>query len=80
MTDIKKEFGRGDEELAKVAELKRLEQESKIIEEFVQEFRRVVRESGYEERPLVEEFKRGISMIIQQRLMEAKSQHSSVEQ
>ena len=39
LVDIKKEFGDRDEESVKVAELKRLEQEGKIIEEFVQEFR-----------------------------------------
>ena len=38
-------------------ELKRLEQEKRIIEEFVQEFRRAVRESRYKEKPLVKEFK-----------------------
>ena len=35
LVDIRKEFGRGDEELVKVAELKMLEQEGKTIEEFV---------------------------------------------
>ena len=34
------------------------------MEEFVQEFRRAVRSSRYEERPLVEEFKRGINGMI----------------
>jgi len=57
LVDIKKEFGRGDEEMVKVAELKRLEQERRTMEKFVQEFRRVARESGYERRLLVEEFK-----------------------
>ena len=35
LTDIKKEFGRGDEEIVKVVELKKIEQGGKIIEEFV---------------------------------------------
>ncbi len=48
LAEIKKEFGRGDKELIKVAELKRMEQGSRIMEEFVQDFKRVVRESGYE--------------------------------
>ena len=55
LVDIRKEFGRGDEESVKVAELKRLEQEGKMMEEFVQEFRRVARKSGYEGRLLVKE-------------------------
>ena len=65
LADIRKEFRRGDKESVKVAELKKLEQKERIIEEFVQEFRRAARESGYERRPLVKEFKRGISMTIQ---------------
>ena len=61
---IKKEFGRGNEETVKVAELKRLKQGGRIMEEFVQEFRRAARGSGYKKRPLVEESKRSINGII----------------
>jgi len=35
LADIRKEFGGGDEELVKVAELRRLEQREKTMEEFV---------------------------------------------
>ena len=52
--ELKKEFGRGDEESVKVVELKRIEQEERTIKEFMQEFRRAARESGYERRKLVE--------------------------
>ena len=45
LANIKKEFRREDKELVKVVELKRLEQRKKIIEEFVQKFRRVLRRS-----------------------------------
>ena len=72
LADIRKEFGGGDEESTKIAELKRLEQESKTMEEFVQEFRRAARGSGYEERLLMEEFKRGINTMICWRLMESE--------
>jgi len=50
-----------------------------MIEEFIQEFRQAARESGYEERPLVEEFKRGINTMICQRLMESERQYHSIE-
>ena len=80
LADIRKEFGGGDKKLVKVAELKRLEQKGRTIEEFVQEFRKAVRGSGYERRPLVKEFKRGISVTIQQRLMETECQPSSIKQ
>ena len=35
LADIRKKFGKGDKELVKVAELKRLEQGGKTIKEFV---------------------------------------------
>ena len=72
LADIRRKFGGRDEESVKVAELKRLEQEGKTIEEFVQEFRRAARRSRYKRRLLVEEFKRGINAIICQRLIESK--------
>ena len=65
LADIKREFGKGNKETIKVVELKRIEQEGKTIKEFVQKFQRVVRESGYEGRPLVEEFKRRMNRTIQ---------------
>jgi len=64
LAEIKKKFGEGDEEIVKVAELKRLEQGEKTIEEFVQEFRRVARESRYKKQLLIEEFKRRMNGII----------------
>jgi len=72
LANIRKEFGGENEESVKVAELKKLEQRGKIMEEFIQEFRRVARGSGYEGRLLVEEFKREINRMICQRLMEAE--------
>jgi len=54
---LKKEFGRGEEEAVKAAELRKLEQGGKSMEEFVQEFKRTARGSGYERRLLMEEFK-----------------------
>ena len=80
LAEIKKEFGGGDEESLKVAELKRIEQGDRTIEEFVQNFKRVVRESSYEEHPLIEEFKWGMNGAIRQKLMEAENQPGSIEQ
>jgi len=80
LADIKKEFGGGDEELVKVAELQRLEQGNKMMEELIQEFRRTARGSGYEGRPLIKEFKRGINGVIRRKLMEAEQQPETIEQ
>jgi len=57
LTGLRKEFGGGAEESVKAAELRKLEQGGKMMEEFVQEFKRAVRGSGYKKRLLIEEFK-----------------------
>ena len=77
---LKRKFGVGEEELAKAAELRKMEQGGRTMEEFVQEFKRAVRESGYEGRPLVEEFKQGINGEIRRKLMEAENPLTSIEQ
>jgi len=55
-----------------VAELKRVEDRSRIIEKFVQEFRRASRGSRYEKRALVEEFKQEMNRVIRRKLMETE--------
>jgi len=80
LTSLRKEFGRGEEESVKAAELRKLEQGGKMMEEFVREFKRAARGSGYEGRPLVEEFKRGINGGIQRKLMEMENLPASIEQ
>ena len=77
---IKKEFGGGDKESVKVVELKKMEQEGRIMEEFVQKFKRAVRGSEYEGRPLIEEFKREINRGIRRKLMETERPPTSIGQ
>jgi len=79
LAEIRKEFGEGDEELVKVVELKKIEQGGKTMEEFVQDFKRVARESGYKGRLLIEEFKQGMNGSIRRKLMEAENQPGSIE-
>ena len=78
-TSMKKEFGGGEEEATKAAELRQLEQGGRSMEEFVQIFKRIVRGSGYEGRPLIEEIKRGINRGIRGKLMEAENPPTSIE-
>ena len=80
LAEIKKEFGGGEEESVKAVELRKLEQGGRTMEEFVQEFKRAVRGSGYKGRPLVKEFKRGMNGGIRRKLMEAENQPSSIKQ
>jgi len=80
LTRLRKEFGGGEEESVKAAELRRMEQGGKTMEEYVQEFKRAARGSGYEGRLLVEEFKRGMNGRIRRKLMEAENPLTSIEQ
>jgi len=48
LTILKKEFGGGEEELMKAAELRKMEQEGRTMEEYIQEFKRAARGSRYE--------------------------------
>jgi len=73
-----KEFGRGDNKIIKVVELKRIEQGNKIMEKFVQEFRRAVRRSRYERRPLMKEFKQGVNRVIRRKLIEVERPPRSI--
>jgi len=79
LAEIRKEFGGEDEESVKVAELKKIEQGGRMMEEFVQDFKRVARGSGYEGHPLIEEFKRGMNGSIRRKLMEAENQLATIE-
>ena len=57
LADIRKKFSRKDKESVKVVELKKLEQGEKIMEEYIQKFRKATKKSNYKGRFLVEEFK-----------------------
>ena len=70
LMNLKKNFGGGEEEAVKVAELRKLEQGGRTMEEFMQEFKWAARGSRYERRPLVEEFKQGINGGIRRKLIE----------
>jgi len=61
LAEIRKEFGGRDKESVKVVELKKIEQGGRMIKEFVQDFKRVARGSGYKEHLLIEEFKRSMN-------------------
>ena len=79
-TNLRKEFSGGEKESVKAVELRRMEQGGKTMEEYVQEFKKAARGSGYEGRPLVEEFKRGMNGGIRRKLMEVENPLTSIEQ
>jgi len=47
LLELKKKFSKGDEKLVKAAELRRIEQGKKIMEEFVQKFKRAIIKKEY---------------------------------
>jgi len=56
-TKIRNDFGKTLEEERKIEQLRTIEQGGRTYDEYVQEFKKVARGSGYEGRPLIEEFK-----------------------
>jgi len=72
LSDLKEKLGREDNKIIEVVKLKKVKQRSKIIDKFVQEFKRAVRESKYKEGPLIEEFKRGMNGVIRRKFIEAE--------
>ena len=80
LAEIRKEFEEGDKEPVKVAELKKIEQGGRMMKEYVQEFKRIARESGYKGCLLIKEFKWGMNGSIRRKLMEAENQPGLIEQ
>jgi len=77
-TKIRNEFGKTSEEERKVEQLWTIEQEGRTCNEYVQEFKKVARESGYERRPLIKEFKRELNGAIRRKLAEAEELPSTI--
>jgi len=69
---IRNNFGETSEEERKIEQLKTIEQGGRTCDEYVQELKKVTRGSGYEGRPLIEEFKRGLNGAIRRKLAEAE--------
>ena len=71
-TKIRNNFGETSEEERKIEQLRTIEQGERTYDEYVQEFKKVIRGNGYEGRPLIEEFKRGLNGSIRRKLTEAE--------
>ena len=77
-TKIRDDFGETSEEERKIEQLRTIEQERRTCDEYVQEFKKVTRRSGYEGRPLIEEFKRGLNGSIKRKLAEAEEPPTTI--
>jgi len=70
--EIRNDFGKTSEEEKKIEQLRTIKQGGKTCNEYVQKFKKVARGSGYEGRPLIEKFKRGLNGSIRRKLVEAE--------
>ena len=77
---IRNKFGETAEEERKVKQLRTIEQGRRTCNEYVQEFKKTTRGSGYERQPLIEEFKRGLNGGIRRKLTKAESPPSTIEE
>ena len=77
-TKIRNNFGEILEEKRKIEQLRTIEQGERTCNEYMQEFKKVTRGSGYEGRPLIEEFKRGLNRTIRRKLAKAKEPPTTI--
>ena len=77
---IRNKFGKTAEEERKIEQLRMIEQEEKTYNEYVQEFKKVVRGSSYEGQSLIEEFKRGLSRALKRKLAEVENPSHTIEE
>jgi len=77
-TKIRDDFGETLKEERKIEQLRTIEQGKRTCNEYVQEFKKVARGSGYEGRPLIEEFKRGLNGSIKRKLAEAEEPPTTI--
>jgi len=71
-TKIRNDFRKTSEEERKIEQLRTIKQGGRTYDEYVQEFKKVARGSGYKGRPLIEEFKQGLNRAIRRKLAEAE--------
>jgi len=75
---IRNNFRETSEEERKIKQLRTIEQGRRTCNEYVQEFKKVARESSYEKRPLIEKFKRGLNGAIRRKLAKAEEPPTTI--
>jgi len=75
---IRNDFRETSEEERKIEQLRTIKQGGRTCDEYVQEFKKVARGSGYEGRPLIEEFKQGLNRTIRRKLAEAEEPPTTI--
>jgi len=75
---IRNDFGKTLEEERKIEQLRTIKQEERTCDKYVQEFKKITRRSGYEGRPLIEEFKRRLNKAIRRKLAKAEEPPTTI--
>ena len=60
--------------------MRTIKQRGRTCDKYVQEFKKVARESGYEGWSLIKEFKRGLSGVLRRKLAEVENPPSTIEE
>ena len=77
-TKIRDDFRETSEEERKIEQLRTIKQGGRTCDEYVQEFKKVARGSGYKGRPLIEEFKKGLNRNIRRKLAETEEPPTTI--
>jgi len=77
-TKIRDDFGETSEKEKKIEQLRTIEQGGRTCDEYMQEFKKVTRGSGYKGRPLIKEFKRELNGSIRRKLAEAEEPPTTI--
>jgi len=75
---IRNNFRETSEEERKIEQLRTIKQGGRTCNKYVQEFKKVARGSGYEKRPLIEEFKRELNRAIRRKLAKAEEPPTTI--
>jgi len=75
---IRNDFREISEEKRKIEQLRTIEQGGRTCNEYVQEFKKVAKGSGYKGRPLIKEFKRGLNRAIRRKLAETEEPPTTI--
>ena len=77
-TKIRNDFGETSEEERKIEQLRTIKQRGKTYNEYVQEFKKVTRESSYKGKPLIKEFKRELNRAIRRKLAKTEEPPTTI--
>ena len=77
-TKIRNNFGETSEEERKIEQLRTIKQRGKTYNEYVQEFKKVTRESSYKGKPLIKEFKRELNRAIRRKLAKTEEPPTTI--